>query len=104
VPLAHLAAGERATEPWYPPVALRHVVDRVQDRLADHRLVARSSITRPRVSDKFRAQVEESLQRNGWGKTLWLETSVEDPGRAMTRQAVAEQVDLVVSAERSGTC
>jgi diacylglycerol kinase (ATP) len=47
-----------------------------------------------KVSDKFRALVEDSLQRDGWGNTLWLETSVEDPGRAMTRQAVAEQVDL----------
>ena len=46
-----------------------------------------------KVSDKFRAQMEESLQRDGWGNTLWLETSAEDPGRAMTKQAVAEQVD-----------
>ena len=34
-----------------------------------------------KVSDKSRAQLEESLQRDGWGDTLWLETSVEDPGR-----------------------
>ena len=26
-----------------------------------------------KVSDKFHALVEESLQRNGWGNTLWLE-------------------------------
>ena len=56
-----------------------------------------------KVSDKFRALVEESLHRNGWGNTLWLETSVEDPGRAMTKQAVAEQVDLVVGAGGDGT-
>jgi len=36
--------------------------------------------------------MEESLQRKGWGDTLWLETAVDDPGGAMTRQAVAEQV------------
>jgi diacylglycerol kinase (ATP) len=56
-----------------------------------------------KVSDKFRAQMEESLQRDGWGNTLWLETSVEDPGRAMTKQAVAEQVDLVIGAGGDGT-
>ena len=56
-----------------------------------------------KVSDKFHALVEESLQRNGWSKTLWLETSAEDPGRAMTRQAVTEQVDLVIGAGGDGT-
>jgi hypothetical protein len=44
-----------------------------------------------KVSEKFRALMEDNLHRGGWGDTLWLETSVEDPGRAMTRQAVAEQ-------------
>ncbi|HTF39312.1 MAG TPA: diacylglycerol kinase family protein [Propionibacteriaceae bacterium] len=56
-----------------------------------------------KVSDKFHSLVEESLQRNGWSNTLWLETSAEDPGRAMTRQAVTEQVDLVIGAGGDGT-
>ena len=56
-----------------------------------------------KVSDKFRDLLEERLHRNGWRDTLWLETSVEDPGRAMTRQAVAEQVDLVIGAGGDGT-
>jgi diacylglycerol kinase (ATP) len=56
-----------------------------------------------KVSEKFRALVEDSLQRKGWVDTLWLETSVEDPGRAMTRQAVAEEVDLVIGAGGDGT-
>jgi diacylglycerol kinase (ATP) len=56
-----------------------------------------------KVSDKFRALMEDSLQRKGWVETLWLETSVEDPGRAMTRQAVAEEVDLVIGAGGDGT-
>jgi diacylglycerol kinase (ATP) len=56
-----------------------------------------------KVSDKFHALVEDSLQRNGWSNTLWLETSAEDPGRAMTRQAVTEQVDLVIAAGGDGT-
>jgi diacylglycerol kinase (ATP) len=56
-----------------------------------------------KVSDKFHALVEDSLQRNGWTNTLWLETSAEDPGRTMTRRAVAEQVDLVIGAGGDGT-
>jgi diacylglycerol kinase (ATP) len=56
-----------------------------------------------KVSDKFHALMEDSLQRNGWSNTLWLETSAEDPGRAMTRQAVEEQVDLVIGAGGDGT-
>jgi YegS/Rv2252/BmrU family lipid kinase len=56
-----------------------------------------------KVSEKFRALMEDNLQRKGWRDTLWLETSVEDPGRAMTRQAVAEQVDLVIGAGGDGT-
>ncbi|HLM21390.1 MAG TPA: diacylglycerol kinase family protein [Propionibacteriaceae bacterium] len=56
-----------------------------------------------KVSDKFHALVEEGLQRNGWSNALWLETAAEDPGRAMTRQAVGEQVDLVIGAGGDGT-
>jgi len=56
-----------------------------------------------KVSDKFHALLEDSLQRNGWGNTLWLETSADDPGRAMTKQAVAEHVDLVIGAGGDGT-
>ena len=40
-----------------------------------------------KISDKFRALVEEGLQQKGWGNTLWLETSVEDPGGAITKQS-----------------
>jgi YegS/Rv2252/BmrU family lipid kinase len=56
-----------------------------------------------KVSEKFRDLMEDNLQRKGWRDTLWLETSVEDLGRAMTRQAVAEQVDLVIGAGGDGT-
>jgi diacylglycerol kinase (ATP) len=56
-----------------------------------------------KVSDKFRALMEDNLHRNGWRNPLWLETSVEDPGRAMTNRAVAEQVDLVIGAGGDGT-
>ena len=56
-----------------------------------------------KVSDQFRDVVDKVLQRDGWADTLWLETSADDPGRAMTRQAVTEQVDLVVCAGGDGT-
>jgi diacylglycerol kinase (ATP) len=51
----------------------------------------------------FRRHVEYELESRGWVRPLWLETSVDDPGRAMTRQAVAEGVDLVLGAGGDGT-
>ena len=51
----------------------------------------------------FRRHVEYELQTRGWEKALWLETTVDDPGRAMTAQAVAERVDLVLGAGGDGT-
>ena len=55
------------------------------------------------MATRFSRRMEESLQRNGWRDTRWLETSVENPGRAMTKQAVAEQVDLVIGAGGDST-
>lgn len=51
----------------------------------------------------FRRHVEYELQIRGWDKASWLETTVEDPGRAMTAQAVEEGVDLVLGAGGDGT-
>jgi len=51
----------------------------------------------------FRRHVEYELQTRGWVRPLWLETTVDDPGRAMTQQAVAEGVDLVLGAGGDGT-
>ena len=56
-----------------------------------------------KISERFHDLVEKTLQRDGWVDTLWLETSADDPGRAMTRRAVTEQVDLVVCAGGDGT-
>ena len=56
-----------------------------------------------KTSEQFREAVDKVLQRDGWVDTLWLETSADDPGRAMTRQAVTEGVDLVVCAGGDGT-
>lgn len=51
----------------------------------------------------FRRHVEYELRTRGWQRPLWLETTEDDPGRALTRQAVAEQVDLVLGAGGDGT-
>jgi diacylglycerol kinase (ATP) len=56
-----------------------------------------------KVSDEFRARVQKVLDRDGWAETLWLETTAEDPGKQMTRQAVEAKVDLVVAAGGDGT-
>lgn len=56
-----------------------------------------------KVSDDFRALIEDRVAKGDWADTLWLETSADDPGRGMVRQAVAEQVDLVVCAGGDGT-
>jgi diacylglycerol kinase (ATP) len=51
----------------------------------------------------FRRHVEYELSKRGWEKAIWLETTVDDPGRAMTAQAVADGVDLVLGAGGDGT-
>ena len=58
-----------------------------------------------RVTDwtTFRRHVEYQVKTRGWQRPLWLETTEEDPGRAMARQAVEEGVDLVLGAGGDGT-
>ena len=51
----------------------------------------------------FRRHVEYELKTRGWQRALWLETTSEDPGRAMTEQAIREKVDLVLGAGGDGT-
>src|SRR5215212_4355810 len=58
-----------------------------------------------RVTDwiTFRRHVEYELKSRGWDRALWLETTPDDAGRAMTEQAVRENVDLVLGAGGDGT-
>jgi diacylglycerol kinase (ATP) len=56
-----------------------------------------------KVSDGFRPLVTEKLAAAGWAEPLWLETTAEDPGRSMTRQALEAGVDLVIGAGGDGT-
>ena len=51
----------------------------------------------------FRRHVEYELKARGWERTLFLETTPEDSGDAMTAQAVREGVDLVLGAGGDGT-
>jgi diacylglycerol kinase (ATP) len=53
--------------------------------------------------DVFKRHVNYELKSRGWHRTLWLETTEEDPGREMTRRAVKEKVDLVLGAGGDGT-
>jgi diacylglycerol kinase (ATP) len=58
-----------------------------------------------RVTDwvTFRRHVSYELKTRGWQPPWWLETTAEDPGRAMARQAVEQGVDLVLVAGGDGT-
>ncbi len=56
-----------------------------------------------KISDGFRDLVSARASEAGWAEPLWLETSAEDPGRAMTREALDAGVDLVLAAGGDGT-
>lgn len=56
-----------------------------------------------KVSDGFRDLVHRRLAAAGWAEPLWIETSADDPGRAMTAQALGWQPDLVIGAGGDGT-
>lgn len=51
----------------------------------------------------FRSLVDTALAAADYGDTLWLETTVEDPGRGMAREAREAGVDLVIAAGGDGT-
>lgn len=51
----------------------------------------------------LRAAVEEAETEAGWAPSLWLETSVDDPGRGRAREAIAARVSAVLTAGGDGT-
>ncbi|MVA75375.1 diacylglycerol kinase [Auraticoccus sp. F435] len=53
--------------------------------------------------DVLRAAVDEAAAEAEWGETLWLETSAEDPGLQMTREAVEQGAKMVLAAGGDGT-
>ncbi len=56
-----------------------------------------------KVPDDFRPTVEAALTQRGVEVALWLETTADDAGVTMARQAVEDAVDLVVVAGGDGT-
>lgn len=53
--------------------------------------------------DALRETVTAEAATAGWGETLWFETSVEDVGQGVTRQAVEQGAELVIAAGGDGT-
>lgn len=51
----------------------------------------------------FVRHVEYELEVRGWRRAIFLETTADDPGHAMTATAVRKQVDLVIGAGGDGT-
>jgi diacylglycerol kinase (ATP) len=51
----------------------------------------------------FRAAVHKAMADLGWTEPLWLETSLEDPGAGLARQAVSSGGDLVLASGGDGT-
>ncbi|MBO0983052.1 diacylglycerol kinase family protein [Rathayibacter sp. SD072] len=53
--------------------------------------------------EPLKASVTRAEGAAGWAETLWLETSVEDPGAGQTREALDAGVDMVIAAGGDGT-
>ncbi|WP_368496501.1 diacylglycerol kinase family protein [Herbiconiux sp. A18JL235] len=53
--------------------------------------------------DALREAVSAEEATAGWGETLWLETTEDDPGPGQAKKALAEKVDLVIAAGGDGT-
>ncbi|MEO6713590.1 MAG: diacylglycerol kinase family protein [Mycobacteriales bacterium] len=53
--------------------------------------------------DALRTTVEKACAEKGWEPPVLLETTKDDPGAGMARQAVEERADLVLSAGGDGT-
>jgi diacylglycerol kinase family enzyme len=53
--------------------------------------------------DALKAAVEREETAAGWETTLWLETSVEDPGAGVTREALEAGATVIIAAGGDGT-
>jgi diacylglycerol kinase (ATP) len=53
--------------------------------------------------EALRAAVATEQGSAGWGETLWFETSVEDVGQGVTKEAIDAGVDMVIAAGGDGT-
>lgn len=55
------------------------------------------------ASDPRRRDVEAVLRGYGWARPLWLETTIDDPGRGQALQAMDAGVDFVAALGGDGT-
>lgn len=53
--------------------------------------------------DALREAVTSEAVAAGWGETMWLETSVEDVGQGVTKEALDRGADLIIVAGGDGT-
>ncbi|WP_291056931.1 diacylglycerol kinase family protein [Herbiconiux sp.] len=53
--------------------------------------------------EALKTAVAHEEQESGWGETLWLETTEEDPGAGQTAEALKQKADLVIAAGGDGT-
>lgn len=53
--------------------------------------------------DALRAEVTAKASAAGWAEPTWYETSVEDVGQGVTRQALDDGADLIIAAGGDGT-
>lgn len=53
--------------------------------------------------DALRATVTAEASAAGWGESAWYETSVEDVGQGVTRQALEDGASLIIAAGGDGT-
>jgi diacylglycerol kinase family enzyme len=55
------------------------------------------------VDIDVRGLVAKHCVENGWGETLWFETTKEDPGVGQAKEALAQGADIVIAAGGDGT-
>jgi YegS/Rv2252/BmrU family lipid kinase len=53
--------------------------------------------------EAFRKSVRQVMDDHGWDEPLWLETTLEDPGRGQAESAVSAGADLVLACGGDGT-
>jgi diacylglycerol kinase (ATP) len=51
----------------------------------------------------LRSAVDSAASAAGWAESLWFETTVEDVGQKVTKQALDNGIDLVIAAGGDGT-
>ena len=56
-----------------------------------------------KITETLREALTEAMTTRGWDEPLWLTTSPDDGGRAMTKEALAAGVDRVITAGGDGT-